>query len=184
MIDNKYTVKEDTVLFKYENKRFFRMMNVFALSQFFFWSYLSHFTFTVMKDSPVPEEIKNDANIPWWRKMNFGQYRNGLTIASFMIGWGTMAISRMYTLRCVRYLILKKGGKSLAFVTYTPSGKNRYLTVPLEKVSAKQSRMSVKVHLPLKVQGYYLHYILDMRGQFLNAKLFDYSAGLKRNWAK
>ncbi|XP_027222837.2 transmembrane protein 223 [Penaeus vannamei] len=184
LIEQKYAVEKDTLLFRNENRRFFKLINLFAMSQFFFWSYLSHFALTMMKDVEVPVEIRDDPNVPWWRKMNLGKYRNGITVSCFMIGWGTMALAWMYTLRSVRYLVLKKGGKTLAFVTFTPFGRNRTLAVPLEKVSAKQSRMTATVHLPLKVKGKYFHYILDMRGQFPNAKLFDYSAGLRRNWAQ
>ncbi|XP_042875241.1 transmembrane protein 223-like [Penaeus japonicus] len=184
LIEQNYAVEKDTLLFRNENRRFFKLINLFAMSQFFFWSYLSHFALTMMKDVEVPADVRDDPNIPWWRKMNLGKYRNGITVSCFMIGWGTMALSWMYTLRSVRYLVLKKGGKSLAFVTFTPFGRNKTLNVPLEKVSAKQSRLTATVHLPLKVKGKYFHYILDMRGQFPNAKLFDYSAGLRRNWAQ
>lgn len=182
--EQEYSVDKDTVLFRYENKRYFKMMNIFALSQFFFWSYLSHFAFTTMKSSPITLPPEEKENLPWWRKVDFGRYRTGISTGSFLLGWGTLAICWMYTLRSVRCLVLKKGGKDLLFVTFTPFGRNRIMTVPLNKVSAKQSRMSAKVHLPLKVQGTYLHYILDMQGHFTNTKLFDYSAGLRRSWAK
>lgn len=184
ILDHQYSVPKDTILFKYDNPRFFRLMNVFAMSQFFFWVYLSHFAFSTMKNVPISQEKKEDKDLSWWRKINFGKYRNGIAAGSFLIGWGTLAICWMYTLRSVRYLILKKGGKELLFITYTPLGHHRSMTVPLEKVSAKQSRLSAKVHLPLKVRGTYFNYILDMSGSFLNSQLFDYSAGLRRSWAK
>ncbi|KAG7164009.1 transmembrane protein 223-like [Homarus americanus] len=183
ILEHEYAVPKDTILFRYENSRFFKLMNMFAISQFFFWLYLSHFAFTTMRNVPVRTE-EGDKTLPWWRRINFGEYKNGIAIGSFFIGWGTMAICWMYTLRSVKYLILKKGGKDLVFLTFAPFGHHRSMTVPLEKVSAKQSRFSAKVTLPLKVQGSYFHYILDMSGEFTNAKLFDYSAGLQRNWSK
>lgn len=33
---------KDVIVFKYENPRFFKMMNFFAISQLFFWGYLGH----------------------------------------------------------------------------------------------------------------------------------------------
>ncbi|KAK3859327.1 hypothetical protein Pcinc_034544 [Petrolisthes cinctipes] len=184
VLEQNYAVTKDTVLFRYDNARFFKLLNIFAISQFCFWSYLSNFAFVTMKNVKIPEEVKSDTKLVWWKKTNFGQFRYGITIFSFLIGWGTLAISWMYTIRCVRYLVLLQGGRQLTFVTFTPFGRTRQITVPLEKVSAVQSRMSVKTHLPLKVQGKSLHYLLDMRGKFTNTKLFDYSAGLKRSWAK
>jgi len=181
MESKQYHVEKDTIIFRYEETGSFKMINFFAISQFLFWSYLSHFAFTAMKDSPVSEEMQNDPQLAWWRKINFGEYRLGMATACFMLGWGTMAVSFIYTLRCVKYLILKKGGNSISFVTFSPSGKNRYLTVPIEQVSARQSRVSAGVHLPIKVKGKYMHYILDMRGVFPNVRLFDNTAGLRRN---
>lgn len=86
----------------------------------------------------------------------------------------------MFTLRSVRFLILRKGGKDISFVTYGPFNKNRIMTVPLKCVSAQESREIAKTQLPLKVKNRSLFYILDMRGEFKNPKLFDYTAGLKR----
>lgn len=87
----------------------------------------------------------------------------------------------MYTLRSVRYLILRKGGGEVTLVTYGPFGKNRMMTVPLSNISCKEMRTHTRSSLPLKVKGHYLHYILDMKGEFRNAALFDSTAGLKRN---
>lgn len=86
----------------------------------------------------------------------------------------------MYTLRSVRFLVLRKGGKDVSFVTYTPFGKNRILNVPVNCISAQEARAAAKSQLPLKVKNKNFFYILDMRGEFLNTKLFDYTAGLKR----
>lgn len=83
-------------------------------------------------------------------------------------------------MRSVRYLILRKGGDNVSFVTYTPFGQNRIMDVPLKCVSAQEARQSAKVQLPIKVKNRSLYYILDMRGEFLNTKMYDYSVGLKR----
>lgn len=74
--------------------------------------------------------------------------------------------------------------KCLLKILYSSIYLKDTFTISHFQVSAKQSRMTATVHLPLKVKGKYFHYILDMRGQFPNAKLFDYSAGLRRNWAQ
>ena len=86
----------------------------------------------------------------------------------------------MYTLRSVRYLVLRKGGENVSFVTYAPFGHNRIIDVPLKYVSAQEARANATSSLPIKVKNMSFFYILDMRGEFLNKKLYDYTAGLKR----
>lgn len=78
-------VVKDVILYRYDNPKFFRIVNIFALCQFGFWTYLSHFAFTTLKDAPVPKDADN---LPWWRKINLGEnkYRNTLTVMSFLIG--------------------------------------------------------------------------------------------------
>lgn len=181
-MDVKTNVAKDVILFKYENPRFFKVLNLFGASQFVFWGYLSIFAYTNLKDAPVPVE----ENADWWRKINLGEnkYKNTIAALSFFIGYGILVITWMYTLRSVRYLVLRKGGKDISFVTYTPMGNNKILTVGLDQVSCKQMRAAAPVQLPLKIKNHYLHYILDMKGEFKNPTLFDHTAGLKRNWLK
>lgn len=71
---------------KFENPRFFKVVNIFAISQVFFWSYLSHFSYTSLKDAPI-EETK-DESVDWWRKINLGEnkYRNAIAGMCLFIG--------------------------------------------------------------------------------------------------
>ncbi|KAJ9575915.1 hypothetical protein L9F63_007227 [Diploptera punctata] len=181
VLDVNTKVAKDVILFKYENPKFFRILNIFALSQFGFWAYLSHFAFTSLKDAPSP---KDSDNTPWWRKINLGEnkYRNGISVLSFLVGYGILTVAWLFTLRSVRYLILRKGGDQVTLVTYTPFGKNRMLTVDVNKVSSQETRHNARVQLPIKVKGHHLFYVLDMRGEFSNPKLFDSTAGLRRTW--
>lgn len=39
------TLAKDIIVYKYDNPRFFKMMNFFAISQFFFWGYLGELLF-------------------------------------------------------------------------------------------------------------------------------------------
>ncbi|XP_046396376.1 transmembrane protein 223 [Ischnura elegans] len=178
-INAKTTVAKDVILFKYENPRFFKFLNAFALCQFLFWSYLSHFCFTKLRDAPV---VRENDDLPWWRRINMGEnkFKNSLAVFCFIIGYGILGASWMFTLKSVRYLILRKGGKSVSFVTYAPLGQNRIMTVGLENVSAGESRKNARVQLPIKVRGHLMYYMLDMRGEFKNGVLFDSTAGLKR----
>lgn len=80
--------------------------------------------------------------------------------------------------------MLRKGGASISFVTYTPFGQNRIMNVPVKCVSAVESRQMAKTTLPLKVKDKALYYVLDMRGEFKNPMLFDQTAGMSRKWAQ
>lgn len=180
--DTNTKVVKDVIMFKHDNVTFFKMLNAFALAQFFFWTYLSHFCFTRLRDTPVNREKKEDQ--PWWRNINLGEnkYKNTLAVLCFILGYGILAGSWMFTLKSVRFLILRKGGKEVTFVTYGPFGNNRIMTVPLQNISCEESRKSARVQIPIKVKGHLLYYMLDMRGEFTNARLFDITAGLKRVW--
>ncbi|KAJ8927718.1 hypothetical protein NQ314_019779 [Rhamnusium bicolor] len=179
-LDFNTNVAKDVILYKYKNDRFFKIINIFALCQFGFWTYLSLFAYTNLRDAPI-ENAKEDK---WWRKINLGEnkFRYSLTVFSFLIGWGILCVTWMYSLKSVKYLILRKGGKEVTIVTYTPAGSNRMFTLGLENLNCKTIRTVTKSQLPIKVKGHYLHYMLDMRGEFTNPTLFDHTAGLKRNW--
>ncbi|KOB77739.1 Uncharacterized protein OBRU01_03614 [Operophtera brumata] len=172
-------VLKDVILFKYENPKFYTYMNIFAVVQYMFWTYLGIFAFSSLKDAPV-DRSKIDESTPWFRKINLGEnkYRNTLGILAVVVG--SLAMIWMYTLRSVRFLILNKGGRNVTFVTYTPFGKNRLMTVPVENVCCKESRNIARVQLPLKVKNTMMHFMLDMRGEFKNPILFDCTAGLSR----
>ncbi|CAD7077479.1 unnamed protein product [Hermetia illucens] len=148
-------------------------------ANFGFWSYLSHFAFTTLKDAPV-EKVDEDAS--WFRKINLGEnkYRNTITVSCFLIGYGILAAAWLFSLRSVRFLILRKGGQKVSLVTYGPFGKNRIMEVPVNCISAQESRDAARVQLPLKVKNRAFYFILDMRGEFLNTRLYDHTAGLRR----
>ncbi|KAJ8977676.1 hypothetical protein NQ317_010415, partial [Molorchus minor] len=172
-LDVNTNVTKDVILYKYKNGKFYKIINIFAICQFGFLDLL-------LRDAPV--DSTEDAK--WWQKINLGEnkYRNTIAILTFLIGWGILATTWIFSLKSVKYLILLKGGKVVTVVTYTPTGHNRMFTLGLENLNCKESRTAAKTQLPIKLKGHYLYYILDMRGEFTNPSLFDATAGLKRNW--
>lgn len=84
--DTNTNVVKDVILFKYENPKFFKYMNIFGISQLLFWTYLAHFAFTTLKDAPV--NTSSNTEPAWYEKINLGEnkYRNTITILSFLIG--------------------------------------------------------------------------------------------------
>lgn len=80
------TLEKDMLLYKYENTRFFRYLNLFGVSQFVFWTYLSNFA-TTLRDVPVP--IQPAENQKWYEKMTFlgeNKYKNGMAVLFFLVG--------------------------------------------------------------------------------------------------
>lgn len=77
---------KDIIVFKYENPKFFRYMNIFAYCQFLFWSYMSHFAYTELRDVPVNQLIQETNS--WWQNINLGdsKYRTGIAVCCFSIG--------------------------------------------------------------------------------------------------
>lgn len=177
-------IVKDVILFKYENPRLFKAINFFAVAQFCFWNYLSYFSFNNLRDAPV---VQGDTtNLQFWQRINLGEnkYRNSIAIMCFVMGYGILAACWIFTLRSVRFLVLRKGGNAVSIVTYTPFGANRIMNVPVNCISAVETRHVAKATLPLKVKNKALFYVLDMRGEFKNPALFDQTAGLSRKWAQ
>lgn len=83
-VDVNTNVVKDAIIFKYENPKFFKMLNLFAACQFGFWSYLSVFSFKTLRDVPANTE----PNASWFRKINFGEnkYKNTLAACAFIVG--------------------------------------------------------------------------------------------------
>lgn len=80
-------VTKDVILFKYENPKFYMYMNIFAVVQYMFWTYLGLFALQNLRDAPV-DESKITEDTPWFRKINLGQnkYRNTLGAVAILIG--------------------------------------------------------------------------------------------------
>lgn len=80
-------VAKDVILFKYENPKFYMYMNIFAVVQYMFWTYLGLFALRNLKDAPVDKSAITD-DTPWYRKINLGEnkYRNTLGTLAVVIG--------------------------------------------------------------------------------------------------
>lgn len=88
----------------------------------------------------------------------------------------------VFTLRSVRYVILRKGGCRVAFVTYGPFGKNHIHDVPLNCVTAVQSRNLITGALPIKIKNKRFYFLLDIKGEYKNTELFDHVINVRRRF--
>lgn len=160
---------KDLILYKFESPRFFKFLNIFAITQYSVWMFISVSSMSMI-DVPVPEMTKKEEeDAPFWKKINLGsdKYKYGLALGSaimgtfqksyynstpagaistnqadiflilFILGFGILCASWLYTLRSVRYLVLRKDAKTVSFVTYAPFGRNRIMEVPIANVGTK-----------------------------------------------
>ena len=105
LINLNTNVVKDVLLFKYDTPTYFKYLNLFGISQFAFWMYLSHFAFTSLKDAPVSKE--SSENLPWWRKINLGEqnYRNGISLFCGIVGKLNINLSSIYFKSLILMLI-------------------------------------------------------------------------------
>lgn len=50
--------------------------------------YIGHWSFTSLKDAKISEDVKNNDDLSWWRKVNLGETKYKTTIATlcFVVG--------------------------------------------------------------------------------------------------
>lgn len=79
---------KDVIVFKYNNPRYFKVMNFFGMVQFFFWLICSEFTLSNLRNTPVNEEAPNFDDLPLYLKVNLGEnkYKYGLALGCFTFG--------------------------------------------------------------------------------------------------
>lgn len=82
------TLAKDVIVFKYNNPKYFKMMNIFGIAQFFFWLICSEFTLSNLRYTPINEGAPNFADLPLYLRINLGEnkYKYGLAIGCFTFG--------------------------------------------------------------------------------------------------
>lgn len=85
---NTKNLTKDVIVFKYNNPRYFKIMNFFGIVQFFFWIIFAEFTLSTLRNTPIDENDPNFDDLPFHMRINLGEnkYKYGLAITSFMIG--------------------------------------------------------------------------------------------------
>lgn len=74
----KKSTEKDTLLFYNEQPTFYRVLNICAIIQFFFWVQMGQFTYSKMKEVDIPE----NENLPWWRRINFKDNRARIAVSA------------------------------------------------------------------------------------------------------
>lgn len=82
------SLTKDVMVFKYENPTYFKVMNIFALVQFAFFTYCGQFALSSLRNAPVDKEQEDYGDLAWYQKINLGSSisRNGTAFICFLVG--------------------------------------------------------------------------------------------------
>lgn len=62
----------------------------------------------------------------------------------FATGLLILTGSWMFSLKSIKHIVLRKGGRDVTFITYAPFNKSRYLDAPLKNVMLLKMRNVIK----------------------------------------
>lgn len=79
---------KDVIVYKYNSPQFFKLMNIFAIVQFFFWLICSEFTLSTLRDTPIDDTDPNIGTKSLIYRVNLGEnkYKYGIATATFVLG--------------------------------------------------------------------------------------------------
>lgn len=169
-------VPRDVLLFQHERGRFLAILGLFCAGQGIFWTSLA----VAALPRPlirVPAEAPNRGSLD----LRSALWRYGLAVGCGTMGVLVLGAGLLYSLRCVRSVMLLAGGQRVTLTTYAPFGLGTSFTVPLTQVSCMAHRGEVPAMLPLKVKGRRFYFLLDKAGHFPNTQLFDNTVGAYRS---
>ncbi|XP_034502029.1 transmembrane protein 223 [Ailuropoda melanoleuca] len=169
----------DVLLFEHERGRFFAVLGLFCAGQGVFWASLA----VAALARPPARALRPDAEPADHGRLDLRSalWRYGLAIGCGAIGTLVLGAGLLFSLRSVRSVMLRAGGKQVTLTTHAPFGLGAHCTVPLNQVSCMAHRGEVPAVLPLKVKGRRFYFLLDKAGHFPNTKLFDSTVGAYRS---
>ncbi|XP_012233704.1 transmembrane protein 223 [Linepithema humile] len=169
-LDVNLNVRNNVLIYKYENDRYFRMLRMFAIGQLFGWSILALYTY-----SPTFLEIFN-TDVKFKNYIRYNGLRLFTFIFSAVVGPIMYAFIHFLCARNIKYMILHKGGKTISITTHH-LWKKCCMNLPIEMVKSVSHRTDRGVVVPLKLKNKRFHYALDKKGTFVNPNLFDHIVG-------
>uniref|UniRef100_A0A4X1VKD8 Transmembrane protein 223 n=1 Tax=Sus scrofa TaxID=9823 RepID=A0A4X1VKD8_PIG len=169
----------DVLLFEHERGRFFAVLGLFCAGQGVFWASLA---IAALARPPAPARPPDTESPDRGRlDLRSALWRYGLALGCGTIGTLVLSAGLLFSLRSVRSVMLRAGGKQVTLTTHAPFGLGAHFTVPLNQVSCMAHRGEVPAMLPLKVKGRRFYFLLDKAGHFPNTKLFDITVGAYRS---
>lgn len=173
--ENPSSVLNNVIIFKYDRDRAVMIVFTFVIVQFVgMFAMASNVYNTFCQDLFDPD--KSWRTKIWEHKFSLFAISAGCVFAPLIA-----IFSYLIAARTVRRIILHKGGEKITVDTYHPIPKMRRFTVPLENVSCKNSR-TYRGTLALRFKDRRFYYFVDSDGDFPNGDLFDFTAGVKRDF--
>lgn len=85
--EKEFNITKNVLVYSYDNSRFYKLLSYFGAVQFVFWLYLATFSYSSLRDVPIPGE-ESPEDVPWWRLINLGKnkYKNGIALLCFSVG--------------------------------------------------------------------------------------------------
>ncbi|KAH0955610.1 hypothetical protein HN011_000451 [Eciton burchellii] len=167
-LDINTNVRNNVILYKYDDYKLFRNVRIFMFGQLFGWSILAFFTYR----SSFLDIFKTDIDLKQYWKNNF------LCLISFGLSiiLGPSMCLMLYALhsRIIKYIILNKGGKTLTLVTHHFLKKKSTINLSVESVKCCAHRTDLGMYMPLKVKNRWFYFLIEKNGTFVNPTLFDY----------
>jgi hypothetical protein len=188
-------INKDVLIYQNENSAFFRKLFIFNAMQFCFWIYIANFALVFYLKRPkklskeqmsqrLKENHKNDNYFERSKIIFRENWTQMLTSIVFVtVGHISMALLSLFTIRSIRYIIVRSGGQKVRITCFSLMGAtNRYRhhDIPLDNISAVQDRNSPGNYIPIKIKGKWLYYLVDKKGHFFHPTLFDETVGVFR----
>lgn len=194
----KHHFSSPSMVVLYSNEKvksnYFRVITFVSGLQLVLWTYLSYFalfelnsdTTATSKTKPTTSTDDNSTQFPssspptsssssysenFIKRISSAKWRVILSLLSLGAGLFFATTACMYPLRIVQKLTYVGNSQQLLkFVTYTPLGSTRTLSVAVGNVACvtSEERRSRLTHLAVKVKGYPLFFLLDQQGTQLN----------------
>lgn len=85
---NASNLTKDVIVYKYNNPRYFKLLNIFALVQFVFWTGMVELQLSTLRDTPVDETAEGFNEQPFYKKKNLGsdRYKYGVSAVLALVG--------------------------------------------------------------------------------------------------
>lgn len=74
-------LEKDVIVYKYNNPKYYKILNIFGLLQFVFLAGTAEFEFTQLIDLPVNEDASSNKDLPWYQRINLGSNKMRYTMA-------------------------------------------------------------------------------------------------------
>ncbi|EZA56326.1 hypothetical protein X777_02945 [Ooceraea biroi] len=168
-LDVNTNVKNNVILYKYDNPKQSRNFKLFIFAHLIGWSVLAY---AIYKPS-LMDIFTTDISMKQYFQDHV--WRFPIFVFSSFIGPSMFLLFYFLQSRTLKYIILNKGGETLTFITHHMfKRKSTINNLPVRSVSSTKHRTDDGTYISLKVKNRPFYFLVEKTGTFVNPKLFDY----------